>query len=457
MNFFDGGGEEVEEPTNKKPEPEVEEPVLEDPPEVESPKDPAQIGDPQNEPPMGDPTNDEDFVRVADNEEAETVDMLEDQNNANFIEHTQALSILESLLFSSERPLGMGTFKQVFKGTNYKTKEIKKALEELQSLYVDQTRGVTLEEINGGWQLRTKVDNMDFLRKLAKARPFKLSGPALEVLAIVAYKQPLIKSEVDDIRGVESGHLVRALMEKGLVCFQGKSELPGKPMQYGTTRKFLEIFGLRNLRELPSLDEIDQLLPDGIMIEEEDEKLSDVTEKMAEEFEGTYSEGQEELEKIEATLGDIDTSSEFFEEEKRKQKEKRDRDRAQDIREALDVGEEVDPKDARWLAKYDEKLALAAAEQEQNLEEVEPSEENFDVLIEEPPALTDELSYLSAQEESQAEPIVSDEAMSLDEALDLEESESRPEQSEGSIDSSALPQNDTDPFESDDGEGESVQ
>jgi segregation and condensation protein B len=331
----------------------------------------------------------------------------EDGPEVDFIEHKQALSILESLLFSSERPLGLGTFKQVFKGTNYKSKEIKKALEELQSEYADVSRGVSLEEINGGWQLRTKVDNMDYLRRLAKARPFKLSGPALEVLAIIAYKQPLIKSEVDDIRGVESGHLVRALMEKGLICFQGKSELPGKPMQYGTTRKFLEIFGLRNLRELPSLDEIDQLLPDGIGIEEEDEKLSDVTETMAEEFAGSYSEGEEELEKIEATLGDIDTSSEFFEEEKRRQREKRDRDRAQDIREALDVGEEVDPKDEKWLARYDEKIALEQAEADALRQAEEQKAKDNDI--------ESDLSDLTA------ETLVSAEVLQMDDAFEAED------------------------------------
>ncbi len=386
--------------------------------------------------------------------DAETMDMLEDDNQTEFIEQKQALSIIESLLFSSDRPLGLGTFKQVFKGTSYKTKDIKNALEELQVEYADPARGVSLEEINGGWQLRTKVDNMEFLRKLAKARPFKLSGPALEVLAIIAYKQPIIKSEVDEIRGVESGHLVRALMEKHLVNFQGKSELPGKPMQYGTTRKFLEIFGLRNLRELPSLDEIDQLLPDGIGIEEDEEKLSDVTDKMAEEFSGTYSEGEEELEKIEATLGDIDTSSEFFEQEKQKQKEKRDRDRARDLREALDVGEEVDPKDQRWLERYDAKIAeeaeakaqaeaLALAEDEAraaadsedtSADDVETSDHesmaagvnaSTDELgmdaadgsmsedeVSEP--LSEELSQLTAQ----SEPLVSEDVMAADEEME---------------------------------------
>jgi segregation and condensation protein B len=313
-----------------------------------------------------------------DEDEDSQQELIQDESEPEeFVDHNQALSIIESLLFSSDRPLTMGTFKTVFQGTQFKTKDIKKALESMQAVYADPARGVSLEEINGGWQLRTKVDNMDFLRRLAKARPFKLSGPALEVLSIVAYKQPIVKSEVDEIRGVESGHLIRALMEKGLVNFQGKSELPGKPMQYGTTRKFLEIFGLRNLRELPSLDEIDQLLPDGIGMEEDDEKLSDVTAKMSEDYHGNYSEGEEELMKIEETLGDIDTSSEFFEQEKQRQKEKRDRDRAQDIREAMDVGEDVDEKDVRWLARYEEQIAQAEAAQSEVQDEGQVSEQEL--------------------------------------------------------------------------------
>ncbi len=337
---------------------------------------------------MTDPTDDDD-----EDDEQASFDELGENSELEFIDQTQAYSIIESLLFSSDRPLGLGTFKQVFKGTTFQTKHLKKALADLQSFYSEAARGVTLEEINGGWQLRTKVDNMDFLRRLAKVRPFKLSGPALETLSIIAYKQPIVKSEVDEIRGVESGHLIRALMEKHLVSFQGKSELPGKPMQYGTTRKFLEIFGLRNLRELPSLDEIDQLLPDGIGIEEEDEKLSDVTDQLSESYQGNYSEGEEELGKIESTLDGIDTSSEFFEEEKRRQKDKRDRDRARDLKEAIDVGELVDEKDQKWLIRYEQRLLdekllaeqkLASASEESSLEDGQsPSNSLAEALSEE--------------------------------------------------------------------------
>lgn len=300
-----------------------------------------------------------------------------------FIEESTLDSIVESILFASDRPVSLNSIKLVFKGTNIKTDKIKRALDRLAVELASANRGVTLEEVPGGFQLRTKIDNMQFLTRTLKARPFKLSGPALEVLAIAAYKQPLIKSEIDEIRGVESGHLLRALMEKGLIGFEGKSELPGKPMLYGTTKKFLEIFGLRNLKELPTLSQIDELLPEG-MTEEEAEKptLSQLTDGLSQTVGMSYSEGEEELNKITDQLSDIDTSSEFFEQEKLLQKQKRDTEKAQDIRDALAMGEAVSNRDKNWLAKYDEALQsgnmATFARQDLNEEKAEiKAEENL--------------------------------------------------------------------------------
>ena len=276
-----------------------------------------------------------------------------------FVEIERLESIVESVLFASDRPVSLASLKVLFKGTNVKGNHIRQALDQLAVEYAGGRRGVTLEEVPGGYQLRTKIDNMEFLKRTLKARQFKLSGPALEVLSIVAYKQPLVKNEVDEIRGVESGHLLRALMEKNLVCFEGKSELPGRPMQYGTTKKFLEIFGLRSLKELPTLSQIDELLPEGIdeVIAEEKPTLAAITDSMSEVVTNSYSQGEEELLKIQAQLEDIATSSNFFEEEKRRQAEKRDQERAQNIRDALASGEPVSTRDANWLKKHDEALA----------------------------------------------------------------------------------------------------
>lgn len=277
-----------------------------------------------------------------------------------FVEDTQLESIVESILFATDRPVSLPTLKQIFKGTNVTHVRIKKVIETLQVEYAGGQRGVTLEEVGSGYQLRTKVDNMEFLRRSFKAKTFKLSGPALEVLAITAYKQPVIKAEIDEIRGVESGHLLRALMEKNLVLFAGKSDLPGKPMQYGTTRKFLEIFGLRNLKELPTLSQIDELLPEGIGDEIEKPKLADISGGLAEKIGMSYSEGEEELSKITSQLENIDTSSEFFEKEKLRQKEQRDAEKAKNLREALAVGESVSTRDLNWLKRYDEQIIQAS-------------------------------------------------------------------------------------------------
>jgi len=298
-----------------------------------------------------------------------------------FVELEQLESIVESVLFSSDRPVSLASLKIVFKGTNIKTEHIRRVLNQLAVEYAGARRGVSLEEVPGGYQLRTKIDNMDFIRRNIKARSFKLSGPALEVLSIVAYKQPIIKSEIDEIRGVESGHLLRALMERGLVNFEGKSELPGRPMLYGTTKKFLEIFSLRNLKELPTLSQIDELLPEGIGEEEETQKvkLSDITGVLSEQTGlGSYSQGEEELVKIQEQLEVISTSSQFFEEEKIRQKEKRDFEKAQNIREALVLGEEVANRDANWLKKYDEALA---AGQSLAIAEVASEAAPIDVLV----------------------------------------------------------------------------
>ncbi|QDK37786.1 SMC-Scp complex subunit ScpB [Bdellovibrio sp. NC01] len=294
-----------------------------------------------------------------------------------FVEEERLESIVEAVLFASDRPVSLASLKLLFKGTNIRTDKIRRALDQLAVEYAGGRRGVTLEEVPGGYQLRTKIDNMEFLKRTLKTRQFKLSGPALEVLSIVAYKQPAVKAEIDEIRGVESGHLLRALMEKNLVTFEGKSELPGRPMQYGTTKKFLEIFGLRSLKELPTLSQIDELLPEGIDEVQAEEKptLASVTDSMSQNTgEVSYSSGEEELMKIQSQLEEISTSSTFFEEEKRRQAEKRDQERAQNIREALAMGEPVSTRDANWLTKFDEALAagttLVAIKEAQNAEKM---------------------------------------------------------------------------------------
>jgi len=279
----------------------------------------------------------------------------------DFIEESQLDSIIESILFASDRPVSLARMKEIFAGTQITAEKIKSAIEKLAISLANPHRGVTLEEVAGGYQLRTKIENQKFLHRSQKNRPFRLSGPALEVLSIVAYKQPVVKSEIDQIRGVESGHLLRALMEKGLICFGEKSDLPGRPMFYQTTRKFLEVFGLRNLKELPTLSQIDELLPEGIDEVEADRKqgLGQITDTLSQSLSHSYSEGEEELQSITQDLQKISTSSEFFDQEKKRMQEARDAEKAQSLREALLVGETLSTRDANWLKRYEERLLLS--------------------------------------------------------------------------------------------------
>lgn len=355
-----------------------------------------------------------------------------DIEDIEFVEEESLDSIIESILFASDRPVSLASLKLVFKGTNIKTDKLKKALDRLAIELASGRRGVTLEEVPGGYQIRTKMDNLNFISRAVKAKQFRLSGPALEVLAIAAYKQPIIKSEIDDIRGVESGHLLRALMEKGLMTFEGKSDLPGKPMQYGTTKKFLEIFGLRNLKELPTLSQIDELLPEGMTEEEAKPTLGQLTDSLSQTIGSSYSEGEDELMKITSQLGGINTSSEFFVQEKLRQRQKRDNEKAQNIREMMMLEQDVPTRDKNWLVKYDEALArgtdLASEEMageiaKERAKAEQAAAESSAAMMGAGAEVAEDASFEEASNDeelfSEAENSV-DEDMNLDETADIE-------------------------------------
>ena len=168
-------------------------------------------------------------------------------------------SIIESLLFTVGRPLSVQEIARIFLTEKVPVSEIKQALSFLDKKYQSSDFGIELKEVTGAWQLRTKEENKDYVRRLVKGRLFQLSTPALEVLVIVAYRQPCKKADIDEIRGVESGHLLKTLMEKNLVCFGPKSTDPGRYITYKTTARFLEVFGLNSLKELPSSEDVQEL------------------------------------------------------------------------------------------------------------------------------------------------------------------------------------------------------
>jgi len=350
--------------------------------------------------------------------ELETFEAAEVED-VEFVSEDDLASILESLLFATDRPQSIALLKHSFKGTQIKSQDIRRGLEKLAAELASQSRGVTLEEIKGGYQLRTKADNMKFLKRAVKARPFRLSGPALEVLSIIAYKENMIKSEIDEIRGVESGHLLRGLMDKNLVAFAGKSELPGKPMLYSTTKRFLEVFGLRNLRELPTLSEIDELIPEGIGEEQEEERLHDITEGLSRDAGTTYSEGEEELTKISDELSQITTTSDFFDKEKKRQKEKREFDKAQDIRERQVMEEEVTERELKWLARYEEAQQAA---QEPVAETTEAAGEETDVVVAIDGAIAEDFVEKETLQAEESESIAADAPASQDNIIEIESS-----------------------------------
>ncbi len=164
-------------------------------------------------------------------------------------------SIVESLLFASDKPLGLQQLGQLL-GENDLVK-VRAAVASVEEHY--QTRGIQLHGVAGGWQFRTNADNASWVQRLLAQKPVRLTRAQLETLAIVAYRQPITRPEIDDIRGVDSGGTLKTLMDRALLRILGKKEEPGRPMLYGTTREFLEFFNLGDLKDLPTLREFHEL------------------------------------------------------------------------------------------------------------------------------------------------------------------------------------------------------
>ena len=169
------------------------------------------------------------------------------------------IPLAEALIFAADGPIKA---ERMAEALDVPLADIREAIESLEVDYAERPRGFFLQEVAGGYQLRTRPEYAEYLRKLGRSRPFRFSRPALESLAIIAYRQPVTRSEVEYLRGVDSGSVLKTLLEKRLVRILGKKDVPGKPMIYGTTREFLELFGLPDLSSLPTLTEFSELAPD---------------------------------------------------------------------------------------------------------------------------------------------------------------------------------------------------
>ncbi len=164
-------------------------------------------------------------------------------------------SVVEALLYSAREPVTIDRLRAAVPGSN--RARIREAIAELNLEYDSSRRAVRIEEVAGGFRLLTRPEFAPYVRRLLKARSEeRLSSAAIETLSIVAYKQPISRAEIESIRGVQAGPILKTLLEKRLVRIVGRSEIIGRPLLYGTTKTFLAQFGLRSVKDLPRREEL---------------------------------------------------------------------------------------------------------------------------------------------------------------------------------------------------------
>jgi len=225
-----------------------EEPLVTEPDETEEPAPADAEGAP--------PESDDDRVAADD---AEDKDDPPAKPAKELAPEARALckSAVEAMLFSSADPLSTRRLADALKGIGIDGRGVRKIVRELTEEYDRDRRGFTIEEIAGGFKMVTQMEYAEYVGNLlGSSRGGRLSQAALETLAVVAYKQPVTRADVEVIRGVQAGPLLRSLLQKGLVRITGRAEVIGRPLLYGTTRRFLEHFGLKSLNELPKVEEL---------------------------------------------------------------------------------------------------------------------------------------------------------------------------------------------------------
>jgi segregation and condensation protein B len=244
-------------------------------------------------------------------------------------------SCLEALLFLADRPISLNKFREHLtpvaapdseeKPELFPLNVLQEALTQLKDRFMKPAHGIELVEVNGGYQFRTKPIRAPLVKKLSKIQTQRLSSGAMETLAIVAYRQPVMKEEVDKVRGVDSSYFVRGLLDRKLIKISGRSELPGRPMLYSTSDDFLEIFGLKDLDALPPLRELEQMVPTSQSGNPEDEdprvrKMRELVSEMNTDKSTSliYDPREDEkiLSEIKERIGSIPVSTPYLDEQK---------------------------------------------------------------------------------------------------------------------------------------------
>ena len=196
------------------------------------------------------------------------------------MEASEKRRIVEALILSSPEPISAARIAEIIPYCN--AGQAKDLVNELNTEYVEQDRSFEIWEVAGGYQIRTRAEFSGYLQKLQKERALRLSQAALETLAIIAYRQPVTRAEIEDVRGVDAGATVKSLLERQLIRIAGQREVPGRPMLYGTTRRFLEVFGLERLKDLPTLRELDELAREQGLLEQTSEDAAPTEGEVAE-------------------------------------------------------------------------------------------------------------------------------------------------------------------------------
>jgi len=196
----------------------------------------------------------------------ETPEPREREEGASVLPAADVRAVLEALVFASPHPITPRQIGEVLGGVPKAAWEA--ALQELKDEYARDGRGLQLVEVAAGYQITTRPEYNDWVRELLDPRtPSRLSIQALETLAVIAYKQPVTLPEIIDLRGVKSGGVIKTLLEKRLIRITGRKEVVGRPMLYGTTRDFLLQFGLKDLSELPRIEEFAEVLGEEVDVE----------------------------------------------------------------------------------------------------------------------------------------------------------------------------------------------
>ena len=280
--------------------------------------------------------------------------------NQENLDVSEVQSCIEALLFMADKPISVDKLRELL-GPNFTPAVFQEAITELVDRYKGMHHGIELVKVGGGYQFRTKPGRAALARKLAKTQSQRLSSGAMESLAIIAYKQPVLKEDIDKIRGVDSSHFIRGLLEKKLIRIAGRSELPGRPMEYATSAEFLEIFGLPDLQAMPPLRELENMVPSSQAQNEEDPRVKRLRELVGEMNMDTsitlqYDPKEDEklLQEIRERVSSIPMSTPYLDEQKAAEKAASQSDAEKDL-----------VKQAEFIAAQSVAETLAEASQSQ--------------------------------------------------------------------------------------------